>query len=155
MAHKKSSTNNSIVNKRARFDYELKDSIIAGIVLTGAETKSLRMGHGHLRGAFANIKDGELWLYNSTINATNLNRKHLTPETESRGRKLLVKKKQLAELIAAKDQGLTIIPVRILTKGNFIKVEIAVGRGMKKYDKRDKIKKRDTDRDTARAMARN
>ncbi len=143
-----------IVNKAARRDYELKQFYNAGIVLTGAETKSLRTGHGHLRGAFANIKDGELWLFNATVTAGNFNRQALPEESQARARKLLVKKKQLAELIAAKEQGLTIVPIKMLTKGRFIKVEIATGKGLKKYDKRSKLKKRDQELDIKRALKR-
>jgi SsrA-binding protein len=143
-----------IVNKAARRDYELKQFYNAGIVLTGAETKSLRTGHGHLRGAFANIKDGELWLFNATVTAGNFNRQALPEESQTRARKLLVKKKQLAELIAAKEQGLTIVPIKMLTKGRFIKVEIATGKGLKKYDKRSKLKKRDQELDIKRALKR-
>ena len=73
-----------IVNKAARRDYELKQFYNAGIVLTGAETKSLRTGHGHLRGAFANIKDGELWLFNATVTAGNFNRQALPEESQTR-----------------------------------------------------------------------
>ena len=153
MAKKKSSTG-SIVNRKARHDYEIKQSYEAGIVLSGAETKSLRMGHGHLRGAFVNIKDDELWLFNATITATNSNKNALTEEDQTRPRKLLIKPKELRELILAKEQGLTIIPLKLLTKKRFIKVEIATARGLKKYDKRAKIKQRDTERDINRSLKR-
>jgi SsrA-binding protein len=153
MAKKKSSTG-SIVNRKARHDYEIKQSYEAGIVLSGAETKSLRMGHGHLRGAFVNIKDDELWLFNATITATNSNKNALTEEDQTRPRKLLIKPKELRELTLAKEQGLTIIPLKLLTKKRFIKVEIATARGLKKYDKRAKIKQRDTERDINRSLKR-
>lgn len=152
MAQKKPPMPGLILNKQARRDYELTKTYLAGIVLSGAEVKSLRTGHGHLRGAFANIKDGELWLFNATINATNSNKNALSESDQTRARKLLVKSKELAELQSAKDQGLTIIPVKLLTKSHYIKVEIAIGKGLKKYDKREKIKKRDTSRDVARSL---
>jgi SsrA-binding protein len=149
---KKLVKNALITNKTARRDYEIRQSYTAGIVLTGAETKSLRMGHGHLRGAFVNIKDGEPWLFNATVTASNFNRQALPEDKQTRARKLLVNKKQLAELAAAKDQGLTIVPLKVLTKGRFIKVEIATGKGLKKYDKRQVLKKRAEQRDIDRAV---
>ncbi len=142
----------TISNKTARRDYDIKHSYTAGVMLTGAETKSLRTGHGHLKGAFVNIKDHELWLFNATINATNVNRIALPEEQQTKPRKLLVSKKQLAELATAKEQGLTIVPLKILNKTRYIKVEIATAKGLRKYDKRAKLKKRDTDRDTNRAL---
>lgn len=154
MANKKSApAPGSIVNKQARRDYQLTKTFLAGLVLTGPEVKSLRTGHGHLKGAFANIKDGELWLFNATINATNANKNALSESDQTRARKLLVKKRELSELQSAKDQGLTIIPIKLLTKSQYIKVEIAVGKGLKKYDKRQKIKTRDTNRDVARSLS--
>ena len=152
MATKKAPAPGLIVNKQARRDYELNKTFQAGLVLSGAEVKSLRNGHGHLRGAFVNIKDGELWLYNATINATNANRTVLTETMQTRARKLLVSKKELAELASAKEQGLTIIPLKLHVASRYIKVDIATAKGMKKYDKREKIKKRDTSRDVARAL---
>lgn len=152
MANKKASTPAQIVNKQARRDYELNKTYQAGLVLSGAEVKSLRTGHGHLRGAFVNIKDGELWLYNATINATNANRTALPETQQTRARKLLVSKKELAELASAKEQGLTIIPLKMNISSRYIKIDIASAKGMKKYDKREKIKKRDTGRDVARAL---
>ncbi len=143
---------NTIINRTARRDYDIRQQYTAGIVLTGAETKSLRTGHGHLRGAFVNIKDGELWLNNATITASNFNRQALPEETQTRARKLLVRKKQLLELVGAKEQGLTIIPLKVLTKGRYIKVEIATAKGLKKYDKRQVLKKRAEQRDIDRAV---
>jgi SsrA-binding protein len=151
---KKQPSTGYITNKTARRDYEIKHQYTAGIILSGAETKSIRTGHAHLKGAFVNIKGGELWLYNATINATNANRNALPEDQQTRARKLLVSKKQLLELTSAKDQGLTIIPLKVLTKSRYIKVEIATAKGLKKYDKREKIKKRDTDLDTRRALSR-
>lgn len=148
---KKGKNTSSIVNRRARHDFEVKNTYSAGLVLSGAETKSLRMGHAHLRGAFVNIKDGELWLYNATITPTKTNLNALSETQQTAPRKLLVKKKELHELAAAKEQGLTIIPLKILTNKRFIKIEIATAKGLKKYDKRQKIKQRDTQRDIERA----
>ncbi len=133
-----------IQNRRARHDYELGDSLVAGIVLTGGETKALRMGHGHLRGSYVTVKDSELWLLNSTIVGS---RGVAVAENEqTRSRKLLVKRRDIDNLIAAKQQGRTIVPLEILTQGRHIKVRIALGQGRKRYDKRQVIKKRENDR---------
>lgn len=152
MTNKKAAPAKTITNARARFDYELKDTFMAGLVLTGAETKSLRMGRGHLKGAFVTIKDDELWLNNATINPNITNAAHLLPETQTRARKLLVKKREFEQLQAAKEQGLTIVPTKLLTRGRFIKIEIATAKGKKKYDKRQVLKKRDEMRDVDRAL---
>lgn len=133
-----------ILNRRARHDYELGDSLVAGIQLTGAETKALRTGHGQLRGAYVTIKDGELWLLNATISGTN--GVPIDEQTATRTRKLLAKKRQVEALIEAKQQGKTLVPLEIMTRGRYIKVRIAVGKGKKQYDKREVIKKRDAER---------
>jgi len=138
---KKQTTTKQIVNRRARHDYELGDSLVVGIQLTGAETKNLRLGHGQLRGAYVNIKDGELWLTNATINGTNGIPMDETAQT--RNRRLLAKRREIDALITAKQQGRTIVPIEMLTGGRFIKLRIAVGRGKKQYDKRETLKKRD------------
>lgn len=142
----------AILNKRARFDYELQDNYKAGLVLSGAEVKSLRMNHGHLRGAYVTIKDGEAWLLNATITPVKTNAQHLSESDQTRTRKLLLKRRELDALIAAKQQGLTIVPTRMLTSARYIKIEIAVGKGKKKYDKRQTLKAKDEARDIARTM---
>lgn len=141
-----------IANRRARHDYELGDSLVAGISLTGAETKALRMGHGHLRGAYANIKDGEMWLINATIVGT---RGVNIPENErTRTRKLLLKRREIETLGQAKQQGRTIVPLEILTGGRYIKVRLAIGKGRKLYDKRQNLKARDESRAMSAAIKR-
>ncbi len=147
---KKQSQTSTIRNKRASFDYDLKDSYIAGIVLSGAETRSLREHHGSLQGAFVQIKDGEAWLVNSLVTPLKTNKANLPSDVQNRNRKLLLKKRELDQLIAAKQQGNTIVPTKLLTKGRYIKLEIAIGRGKKRYDKRQTIKERDTKRDLQR-----
>ncbi len=147
---KKARNTGKITNRRARFDYELGDDLIAGAVLTGRETKALRQGHAHLRGAFVTIKDGELLLTNATIAS---GKTFIIPESEqTRSRKLLASKKQIAALIEAKSQGKTIVPLEFLISGRYIKVKIAIGKGKKRYDKREVIKKRDQMRDAARSL---
>ena len=143
----------SIQNRRARADYALADSLIVGLQLSGAETKSLRMGHGQLRGAYVTVKGDELILINATINGTN---GIPIPESDqTRARKILAKRKEISALIAAKQQGQTIVPLEILTKGRYIKLRIAAGRGKKLYDKRQTLKARDEGRDIHRALKTN
>ena len=115
-----------------------------GISLSGAETKSLRRGHGHLKGAYVTVKDGELWLVNATITGDNAVR--MAEEDKTRNRKLLAKRKEIEVLMAAKQQGQTIVPLQLLTQGRYIKLRIASGRGKKKYDKRQALKARDDKR---------
>lgn len=150
MVKKKPSTTKTISNRRARHDYELGDSLVVGIELTGRETKSLRMGHGQLRGAYVTVKDNQLWLLNATINGTN--GIPITETEQVRTRRLLAKRKQIDELIAAKQQGKTIVPTEMLTSGRYIKLRIAVGKGKKHYDKRQTLKARDDQRNTDRAI---
>ena len=138
-----------IQNRRARYDYELGDEIIAGIVLNGRETKALRLSHGSLQGAFVTLKNGEVWLMNATITSTK--NFEIKPEEQTQARKLLVTKREIETLKKAKDEGKTIVPIEILTKSRYIKLKIAPGRGKKKYDKRQTLKKRDETRQMNRA----
>lgn len=138
----------SIQNRRARHDYALDDSLVVGIELTGGETKSLRRGHGHIRGSYVTIKDSELWLINATI--TGDNAIQISEQDQTRNRKLLAKRKEIESLAQSKKQGETIVPLEILTQGRYIKLRIATGRGKKKYDKRQSLKKRDEQRDIER-----
>jgi len=145
---KRSQTPGKIVNRRARFDYELGDSLVVGLALSGAEAKALRMGHGQLRGAYVNEKDNELWLINSQITSS---KGVPIPENEqSRTRKLLAKRREIDELIAARQAGNTIVPLELLTSGRYIKLRIAVGRGKKRFDKRETIKRRQQEREASR-----
>lgn len=144
MAKKKPAQTKQITNRRARHDYELGDSIVAGIELTGAETKALRMGHGQLRGAYVTIKDDQLWLLNATISGTS--GIPIGEQAQVRTRRLLAKRREIDALIEAKQQGKTIVPLEIITRGRYIKVRIAIGRGKKQYDKRQTLKKRDAER---------
>lgn len=140
----------SIQNRRARHDYELGDSLVVGLELTGAEVKSLRMGHGQLRGAYVTVKDNELYLLNGTINGTNA--VPLNEQQQVRTRKLLAKRREIDALLEAKQQGRTIVPLELLTGGRFIKLRIAVGKGKKMYDKRHTLKQRDAERDVNRVQ---
>src|SRR5881409_628420 len=97
---KRAKTQPKITNRRARFDYELGDSLTVGMELTGAEAKALRLGHGQLRGAFVNAKGGELWLVNSQINSSR--GVPIEADQVGRGRKLLAKRREIDSLLAAK-----------------------------------------------------
>jgi SsrA-binding protein len=144
MKKKRANTPKQITNRRARHDYELGDSIVAGLALTGGETKALRMGHGHLRGAYVILKNGELWLLNATIVGTS--GVSVPEEMQTRSRKLLAKKREIEHLASVKQQGRTIVPLEILTRGRYIKIRIAIGKGKKLYDKRQTLKARDESR---------
>ncbi len=150
MAKKKATASHSIQNRRARFDYELGDSLVVGVELTGAEVKSLRMGHGQLRGAYVTVKDNEIYLIGAAINGTNA--VPLTEQEQGRTRKLLAKRREINALIASKQQGQTIVPLELLTRGRYIKLRISVGKGKKHYDKRQVLKARDENRQIHRAL---
>ncbi|RTK94731.1 SsrA-binding protein SmpB [Candidatus Saccharibacteria bacterium] len=150
MPKKKQPQQKTISNRRARHDYALDDSFLTGIILTGAETKALRHGHGQLRGAYVTIKNEELWLINATISA--MPGIPIEETARTRTRKLLAKRKEIEKLITLKKQGQTIVPLEILTKGRYIKVRIAAGRGKKEYDKRHTLKARDENREARAAI---
>lgn len=123
------------INRRARYDYALGDELVAGMALSGPEVRAIRDHHVQLKGSFVTIKDNELWLNNLTLGA----------ET-ARNIKLLATRKQITELAREKVAGSTIVPVKLLGGSRHIKLVIAVGKGKKKYDKRESIKKRDIER---------
>lgn len=153
MAKKKPNQPKHIANRRARHDYELGDSLVVGLELTGAETKSLRMGHGHLRGAYVTVKDSELYLINATIAGSR--GIQIDESEQTRARKLLAKRREIDALVAAKQQGRTIVPLEILTQGRYIKLRLAAGKGKKLYDKRQTLKRREDDRRARAAMKAN
>ncbi|MDR1196819.1 MAG: SsrA-binding protein SmpB [Candidatus Nomurabacteria bacterium] len=146
---KKSSGNKSITNRRASFDYALGEELLVGLVLTGGETKAARLGHVHLKGSYVTVKDNELWLINASFSVMTGERGG-GKTVETRSRKLLAKRAQIDKLIKAKKDGLTIVPIRLLNQRNFIKLVIATGRGKKRYDKREAIKKREQEREARR-----
>ena len=152
MAKKRKQSAGVIRNRRASFDYELGDEFVVGIILNGRETKSLRLNRGSLHGAYVTIKNDELWLINATISGSN--GIPIEPDEATQARKLLAKRREIDHIIAAKQQGRTIVPTEILTKGRFIKVRIRIGKGKKNYDKRETIKKRDDTRNAQRETKR-
>ncbi len=152
VSNAKKSSKKPLVNKRARFDYELGDNIVAGIILSGAEVRGARLGHIRLTGSYANLKEGELWLTNMSISLPDTARAVGEDKEVTAARKLLVTKKQLSQIEDAKKQGLTIIPTKLLNQGRFIKVELSLAKGKKNWDKRETIKRRQQDRETNRII---
>ena len=144
---KRSTLHGAIVNRRAKYDYTLGDTITAGIVLTGQETRAARDGRVQLKGAFVTIRQNELWLNNASFSLT-LNTKGAHETTvDTTPRKLLASRRQITQLAEQKNEGMTIVPLKLLTSGRYIKIVIALGKGKKNYDKRQAIKKRDQERD--------
>jgi len=138
-------------NKKALFDYEILDKTEAGLVLSGAETKSVKNGNLTLKGTFVTFHNDEAYLTGAHISKYGPSGN--VDYEPDRSRKLLLKKKQIRYLAGkSQEKGLTIVPLSVYTKNRFIKVEIAVGRGRHKYDKREVIKKRDTDREVKRIL---
>lgn len=123
------------VNRRAHYDYQLGEELVCGMSLSGPQVRLIRDHHVQLKGSYIAIRNSELWLYGLTLGA----------DTASDIR-LLATKKQIAALEREKVAGSTIVPVKLLGGGRHIKLVIAVGKGKKKYDKRETIKKRDIER---------
>ena len=141
-----------IDNKRASFDYSIMETMEAGLELFGFEVKSLRAGNGSLKGARVVARGGEAYLVGATIPPWQQANAPASYDPE-RSRRLLLSKKQIAQVLSAEsEKGLTIIPLSVYNKGRNLKLEIAIARGKKAHDKRESIKKRDTDRDIRRAF---
>ncbi|MCX6813442.1 MAG: SsrA-binding protein SmpB [Candidatus Azambacteria bacterium] len=139
-------------NRKARFDYEILDIFEAGLVLSGAEVKSIKNGRMNLTGSYLNFHNGELYLIGAFI-APYQPKNQPTDYDPSRSRKLLLRKKEIISLIGKiKPKGLTLIPLKTYNKGRRIKLEFAVARGKKQYDKREVIAKRETARKIEREL---
>lgn len=138
------------VNRKAYHDYHIEENYEAGIVLTGSEIKSVRAGRVNLRGSYARVIDDEIFLYDT----------HISPYDQAydqhdpmRPRKLLLHRREISRLMGLIQQkGLTLVPLRIYFKQRLAKVDLAVARGKKLYDKREDIAKRDAQREIERAM---
>jgi len=141
-----------IENKKAHFSYEITDKFEAGVELFGHEVKSIRAHLGSLEGAFVSVRGNEAFLLNSHIPP--FQPKNTPKEYDSeRARKLLLTKKEIETLKGVESKkGLTIVPMSVYNKGRFIKILVGIGRGKKKFDKRETIKKRDTLRDVRREL---
>jgi SsrA-binding protein len=141
-----------IQNKKAHFNYEILEKIEAGIELLGFEVKSLKKGQGSLEGSHITVRGNEVFIINMQIppyQPTN------TPKDydPTRNRRLLLTKKEISRLSGEENQkGLTIVPLSVYNKGRKLKLEIAIVRGEKKYDKRETIKRRDVEREIRRDL---
>lgn len=150
---KKTPQNKAIVNRRARYDYTLGDELRVGIQLTGQEVRAARDGHVQLRGAFVTVRGEELWLNNASFSLKLNERGGQERTIDTRPRKLLAHRREIdACMHAVKAEGRTIVPLKLLTEGTFIKLIIAVGQGKKRHDKRETIKRRDQERDVKREL---
>jgi SsrA-binding protein len=138
-------------NRRARHDYVLTDRVEAGIVLSGTEVKALREGHVQLGQAFAEVRDGELWLVGASIAEwVGGNRQNHVPD---RDRKLLLHRREIDSLYGkVREKGLTLVPTRLYFKDGRVKVELALARGKERADKRRAIAERDAQRQMERAL---
>jgi SsrA-binding protein len=149
MAKSNSNEPKSIVNRKARFEYELLDNWEAGVALVGSEVKSIWLGRVNMTDAYCRVQNGEMWIFELDVEPYD----HATaykPERR-RERKLLLHRKEI-ELIARKSQekGLTIVPIRIYFSRGRVKIEIALARGKRQYDKRQQLAKDDVRRETER-----
>ncbi len=139
-----------ISNRKARHDYFVLESYECGVVLRGAEVKSIRNGRANLQDAYARVDDGEVWLHGMHVSPYEFSRGDLDPV---RRRKLLLNRKEITELErATEEKGVTLVPLRVYFKDGRCKVEIAVARGKARYDKRQAIAKRDAMREAQRDL---
>ncbi len=140
------------VNKKARHDYEILETYEAGIALSGTEVKSLRAGRVNLKDSFARIENGELFLYNVHINEYEMgNRFNHDP---TRIRKLLMHKREIMRLFGTvREKGLALIPLKLYFSGDKVKVELALARGKRAYDKRESQAKKDAQREMEKAFS--
>jgi len=145
-------TSPRIRNKKARFNFEISETVEAGLVLEGSEVKSLRDGKGNIDEAFARVRNGEVWLYNM----------HIGPYDQAgqfghdtrRTRKLLLKKREIDRFLGrAVEKGATLVPLTVYFKRGWAKVELGVARGKREFDKREDLKQREAKRDIAREMS--
>ncbi|MEO9340582.1 SsrA-binding protein SmpB [Mesorhizobium sp. SB112] len=154
MAQKKDDPNNKTVaeNRKARFSYEVLDTVEAGLVLTGTEVKSLRQGQANIAESYASVEGGEVWLINSYLpEYLQANRFNHEPR---RRRKLLLNKREMARMAQSVDrEGMTLVPLKIyFNDRGRAKILLAVGRGKKLHDKRETEKKRDWNREKGRLL---
>lgn len=142
-----------VSNRKARHDYTILDTYEAGMVLTGTEVKSLRLGRASLTDAFASVEDGEVFLRNMYIPEYTMG--SWTNHEPRRTRKLLLHRGEIERLIGkTREGGLTLVPLRVYFSGGKVKVEIALAQGKKSYDKRQALAKRDAQREIARTVGR-
>lgn len=152
-AKDKSNDRRKVLNREAFRDYEILDKLEAGIELQGTEVKSVRAGSVSLKGSFARVISGELFVINMNISPYAQGNIHNHEPT--RQRKLLVHRREILRMQAAVEQkGHSIVPLSVYFKGSRVKVELGIGRGKTMHDKRETIKRKDADREASRAVAR-
>lgn len=140
-----------ILNRKARYDYEIEETFEAGIVLTGTEIKSIRQGKANIKDSYVIVKNEELFLLNTHISS--YDKGNIFNHEENRTRKLLMHKKEIKKLASKIELlGYTIIPLKIYFKKGIAKVEIALAKGKKNYDKRETIKNRDIEREVNKSF---
>jgi len=141
-----------VLNRQARFNYEILEKFEAGISLAGTEVKSIREGRANIKEAYADIRNGEVYLVGAHISP--YSHGNITNHNPLRERKLLLKSAEIKRLQGkVMEKGLTLVPIRLYLKGRLIKLELGVGRGKKLVDKRDTIKQREQEREMARAIS--
>ncbi|MCO1578100.1 MULTISPECIES: SsrA-binding protein SmpB [unclassified Crossiella] len=140
-------------NRKARHDYAIVDTYEAGVVLVGTEVKSLRLGRASLVDAFATVDDGEVWLRN--VHIPEYFQGTWTNHTPRRNRKLLLHRREIERLIGKlKESGLSLVPLSMYFNDGKVKIELALARGKKSYDKRHDLAKRDAEREVAKVAGR-
>ena len=148
-ARKESDTTAIATNRRARHEYDVEQTFEAGISLVGSEVKTLRSGKASLQDAYGVVNRGEIWVYG--IHIPEYPQASILNHEPSRARKLLLHKKEIGKLAAkTQQQGYTLVPLKLYFKGNKVKVELALARGRRKWDKREAIAKREATREMAK-----
>ena len=138
-------------NRKAHHDFHLLETFEAGIVLLGTEVKSIREGRVNLRDSYARVEDGEVFLYN--VNISPYSHRGYADHEPLRRRKLLLHRDEIRKLIGKTvEKGMTLVPVRLYYKNGRVKVAVSLAKGKKEYDKRETIKRRETDRETRAAI---
>ena len=138
-------------NRKAYHDYHLLETFEAGVALLGTEVKAIREGRANLRDSFARVDNGEVYLYN--VNISPYSHRGYVDHEPLRPRKLLLHRNEIRKLIGKTvEKGMTLVPVRMYFKNGRVKVAISLARGKKEYDKRETIKRRESDRETRAAM---
>src|SRR5438034_4348042 len=138
-------------NRKAFHDYYILETFEAGVVLLGTEVKAIREGRVNLRDSYARLEDGEVLLYN--VNISSYSHRGYADHEPLRGRKLLLHRTEIRKLIGKTvERGMTLVPVRMYFKKGRVKVAVSLAKGKKEYDKRETMKRRETDRETRAAM---
>ena len=158
MKKPKTSTKN-VINRRARFDYELGEELTAGMSLRGVEVRAVRDGRVSLKGAFITLRNGrkglELWLNNASFSLKNQGEGLSKSDTiDTSPKKLLATRKQIEDFARQKQAGFTIVPLKILAENRYIKIIIALGKGKKQYDKRETLKRRQSEHENEKMLKR-